>query len=86
MIEVAIRAGADTPYAENLIHGQRFGAVRVVDPFVAWRHCAPEPYHRREWTQCATRQACRPLRAHLPTIHLAFLRKRARRGLNSFHA
>ena len=86
VIEVALRAGADTPYAEDLTHGQRFGTVRVVDPFVAWRHCAPELGHRRKWTQCATRQARGPRRAHLPTIRLAFARKRTRRGLNSFHA
>ena len=86
VIEAAIRAGADTPYAEDLTHGQRFGTVRVVDPFVAWCHCAPELDHRRKWTQCATRQACGPRRAYLPAIRLAFARKRARRGLNSSHA
>ena len=35
VIEAATRAGADTLYTEDLTHGQRFGAVRVVDPFVA---------------------------------------------------
>ena len=35
VIEAALRAGADTLYTEDLTHGQRFGAVRVVDPFLA---------------------------------------------------
>ena len=35
VIEAAIRAGVDTLYTEDLTHGQRFGAVRVIDPFVA---------------------------------------------------
>ena len=35
VIEAAIRAGADTLYTEDLTHSQRFGVVRVIDPFVA---------------------------------------------------
>ncbi len=35
VIEAALRAGADTLYTEDLSHGQRFGVLQVVDPFMA---------------------------------------------------
>ena len=34
MVEAALRAEATTLYSENLNHGQRFGALQLVNPFV----------------------------------------------------
>ena len=33
VIEAAVRSGANTLYTEDLTHGQRFGALTVVNPF-----------------------------------------------------
>ncbi len=35
VVEAALRARAATLFTEDLTHGQRFGALRVVDPFRA---------------------------------------------------
>lgn len=35
VIEAALRADADTLYTEDLSHGQRFGKLAVVNPFLA---------------------------------------------------
>ncbi len=35
VIEAALRAQAQTLYSEDLSHGQRFGALTVVNPFLA---------------------------------------------------
>lgn len=34
VVEAALRAGAQTLYSEDLSHGQRFGALTVVNPFM----------------------------------------------------
>lgn len=34
VIEAALRCGAQTLYTEDLTHGQRFGALTVVNPFM----------------------------------------------------
>ena len=34
VIEAALRGGANTLYTEDLIHGQRFDALTVVNPFI----------------------------------------------------
>jgi predicted nucleic acid-binding protein len=35
IVEAALRAGAKTLYTEDLQHGQRIGAMTIVDPFLA---------------------------------------------------
>jgi predicted nucleic acid-binding protein len=35
VVEAAVRSGAQTLYTEDLQHGQRFGALAVVNPFLA---------------------------------------------------
>jgi predicted nucleic acid-binding protein len=35
IIEAALRANAEVLYSEDLQHGQRFGALAVVNPFLA---------------------------------------------------
>jgi predicted nucleic acid-binding protein len=35
IIEAALRSAADTLYTEDLNHGQRFGALTIVNPFIA---------------------------------------------------
>jgi predicted nucleic acid-binding protein len=34
VVEAAVLSGADTLYSEGLSHGQRFGALTVVNPFI----------------------------------------------------
>lgn len=34
MVEAALRSGAQTLYTEDLSHGQRFGALTVINPFI----------------------------------------------------
>ncbi len=34
MLQAAERAGAATVFSEDLLHGQRYAGVRVVNPFV----------------------------------------------------
>lgn len=34
VIEAALRSGAQTLYTEDLQHGQRFGAMTIIDPFL----------------------------------------------------
>lgn len=35
VVEAAVRAGCDLLFSEDLSHGQRFGKLRVVNPFRA---------------------------------------------------